>query len=333
MLLGICAVVIALSPNLRAQLSGESSDGFNRLADPTNEDIQQVQEVTAVRANQIIPKRLRVKQRDVPMELLAEDKSAFEKRNLVQEQIGPLARNLQYAGWPISPGAYIAIKIIVTLAFLIPAYMKATFVIQLLVIFLVPKLVDSALRFAIRRRSEEFDKDYPVLLLQLVSFLKGGMIAMTALREAANSLSESSVVRNEVDTLIERLKLGLSEEQAIGAFGENIDHPEMELFVQSFLLHCRTGGRLSATLERLAIQVRKRQQFRKEAYAAVASERISIYAIAGIMLFLLTFIFVKNPDLMYPSFYHDFGRILFQSGVSIIILGFYWSKRITDIQV
>jgi Flp pilus assembly protein TadB len=224
-------------------------------------------------------------------------------------------------------------KYSITLIALIPAYLSASFLVQLLIIFLVPKIVDALLENRIKSRFEEFDKDYPVMLLQLVSFLKSGMIAMTAFREAAKSLDDSSLVKREVGILNERLKLGLSEEQAINAFGEDIAHPEIELFVQSFLLHSRVGGNLSSTLERLAIQVRKRQQFRSEAHSAIASERISIYAIAAIMIALLIYIHMSSPVLISACFKNPTGQLIFQGGVCLIILGFYWSSRITNIDM
>jgi Flp pilus assembly protein TadB len=125
----------------------------------------------------------------------------------------------------------------------------------------------------------------------------------------------------------------LTEEQAINSFAEDVAHPELELFVQSLLLSRKVGGTLSTTLERLAKQVRKRQQFRKQAKAAVGMEQGSIYAIAFIMSGLLAYLTWASPELVLPALKHPVGNKIFQSGLTGIIIGFWWSKQVTNIKV
>ena len=172
-----------------------------------------------------------------------------------------------------------------------------------------------------------------MMLMQFVSLLKTGMNVIAGLEAAGKGLEESSLVRAEIELLVERLRLGLNEEQAVNAFGEDIAHPELELFVQSLLLSRRVGGTLSATLERLARQVRKRQQFREQAVAAVGMERGSIYAIALIMTLLLFYIGFSQPELVLPAFSHPTGQNILQTGFALIVGGFYWSKKVTNIKV
>ncbi len=244
-----------------------------------------------------------------------------------------LEKQLRYARWPITPIQYRLIQFFVAAALLIPAYIHATIFMQILAVFLGPALVTKFLRRAVHIRFEAFDRDYPVLLLSYVSMLKTGMNVIGGLEQAAKGLDEESVVRGETQLLIERLRLGLTEEQAISAFGEDIAHPELELFVQSLILSKRVGGMLSTTLERLAKQVRKRQQFRKQAKAAVGMEQNSLYVIAVIMGLLMIYLGWTAPQLVFPAFTHPLGKKIFQGGLMLIVFGFYWSSRVTDIKI
>ena len=244
-----------------------------------------------------------------------------------------LEKKLRYARWPITPLQFRAIQGFVTLFLFLPVYLHATIFIQFLIMVLTPLIVMSALDYAINRRFEAFDQDYPVLLLSYVSLLKTGMNAIQGLDAAAKGLDPDSLVRAEVELLIERLRLGLTEEQAISAFGEDVAHPELELFVQSLILSRRVGGTLSQTLERLAKQVRKRQQFRKQAVAVVGMERSSLYMIAVIMGLLLAYLIFTSPQLVIPAFSHPLGNKIFQCGIMLIFLGFYWSRKVTNIKV
>lgn len=244
-----------------------------------------------------------------------------------------LAKRLMYANWPITPFQFRIIQAVVTVLVLIPTCLTFTIFIQLLVLLLTPLLVGSVLDWAVNRRFKAFDEDYPVLLLSYVSLLKTGMATLTGLESAAKGLEEGSLVRAEVELLIERLRVGLTEEQAINAFGEDIPHPELELFVQSLLLSRRVGGQLSQTLERLAKQVRKRQQFRQQAVAAVGMERSSLKMIGVIMSALMCYLAFQSPELVFPTFSHELGRKIFEGGIALIISGFYWSRVVTNIKV
>ncbi len=264
---------------------------------------------------------------------VAAEDPALSRKKLAQSSTMTLEKKLKYAQWKITPLQFRAIQALVTILVFIPARMHATVAIQMLAAFLTPAVVRSFLDGAIERRFKAFDADYPVLLLSFVSLLKTGMSTIAGLEAAAKGLDPGSLVRAEVELMIERLRLGLTEEQAINAFGEDIAHPELELFVQSLLLSRKVGGTLSTTLERLAKQVRKRQQFRQQAKAAVGLEQSSIYAIAFIMSALMAYLTWASPDLVLPALKHELGNKIFQGGLASIIFGFWWSRKVTNIKI
>ena len=244
-----------------------------------------------------------------------------------------LEKKLRYAKWPITATQFKAVQVISGIVFAAAVYSFATVYIVIMVLIMVPLLIGGILDRAINKRFEAFDRDYPVLLLSYVSLLKTGMSAIQGLEAAAKGLDDDTLVREEVELLIERLRLGMTEEQAIGAFGEDIAHPELELFVQSLILSKRVGGTLSTTLERLAKQVRKRQQFRKQAVAAVGMERSSLHMIAVVMGLLMLYLAWAAPQLVFPAFSHPLGKKIFQFGIMTIVFGFYWSKKVTEIKI
>lgn len=257
-----------------------------------------------------------------------------ESRRKAESARFSLDRTLKYAQWSMTPIQFRGIKITLAVAtFIIFEFLDVSIVLQVAMVFLAPSLWDSVLSSAIKKRFNNFDKDYPVMLMQYVSLLKTGMGTIGGLEAVAKGMDEDSLVRQEVELLIERLRLGLTEEQAINQFGETIDHPELELFVQSLLLSRRVGGGLSSTLERLAKQVRKRQQFREKAVSAVGMERGSIIAITGIMVLFMLYLGFSQPELLMPGFSDPMGKQISQAGMAFVLLGFYWSRKVTNIRV
>ena len=185
----------------------------------------------------------------------------------------------------------------------------------------------------INRRFERFDADYPQFLLAFVGMLKTGLNPIQGLQAAAEGLEESSLVREEVQIMLERLRMGVSEERSIGSFGEDIYHPEIELFVQALILSRRVGGNLSATIDRLAKQVRRRQFFRRSANAAVGLQRGSIWFILGILMALEGYLYFVWPECVTITWTHPTGRSVGQAGLTGIVIGLFWIRQVTKLRV
>lgn len=244
-----------------------------------------------------------------------------------------LVKKLKFAQWPISPLTFRVAQVILSSIAFYFTYMHLNRFFQLLSLFTGPLIMGWLISMFIERRFLAFDQDYPAFLLSLVGLLKTGMNPMGALEAAAQGLEEGSLVKQEVELMLERLRFGVSEDKSVGSFGEDIFHPEIELFVQALLLSRRVGGTLSDTLDRLAKQVRKRQYFRRSAVAAVGLQRGSIWFILGILFGLEVYLYFMFPESVIDAWKDDMGWQVWQGGIACIILGIYWVRQVTKIRV
>jgi Flp pilus assembly protein TadB len=256
------------------------------------------------------------------IELRAEDNQASLQKKLKYAQLSQ-----------VSPYVFTIVQIVITaIAFFITRqYFEV--ILQVMSLAVGPLVVNTFINRRIQQRFKQFDKDYPQFLLSLVGMLKTGLNPIQGLEAAASNLEEKSLVRIEVDLMLERLRLGVSEERSIGSFGEDIDHPEIELFVQALLLSRRVGGNLSDTLDRLARQVRKRQYFRQSAVGAVGLQRGSITFILAILSGLELYLYLVWPESIITTWTDPTARRYAQGGLALIIIGIYWVGQITKIRV
>lgn len=258
---------------------------------------------------------------DVAGERVADTGLTFQKR-------------LKYAQLTaVSPIVFVAAQIAISLAAFLLARQVFDLLLQLIALFAGPIVVNWGIARRIQRRFKAFDGDYPQFLLSLAGLLKTGLNPVQALQSASESLEEESLVRTEVQIMLERMRLGVPEDKSIGSFGEDILHPEIELFVQALLLSRRVGGNLSDTLDRLSRQVRKRQFFRSSAVAAVGMQRGSIWFILAILMSMETYLFFTWREAVVEPWKHETGRIVCQAGLMAIIIGVYWVRQITKIKV
>lgn len=243
-----------------------------------------------------------------------------------------LKKKLKFAQWKIPPIVFHLAELTVSL--LVFAFVATRFnlVLQGISLLSGPIFMRWLLNTRIERRFKAFDSDYPAFLLSVVGLLKTGMNTMSALEAAAQGLEGGSLVRTEVELMIERLRFGVSEDKSIGSFGEDIFHPEIELFVQALLLSRRVGGNLSDTLDRLAKQVRKRQYFRSSANAAVGMQRGSIWLIIAILVGMEVYLYFIYPQAVVGAWKDETGWQVWQFGIVVVLLGIFWVKQVTRIR-
>ena len=245
-----------------------------------------------------------------------------------------IEKKLKYAQWQEVPViAFHAAEIFLGLLCMGFASFHFNLVLTLAAFFIGPILFRAVLNKKVDTRYKKFDADYPAFILSLVGLLKTGMSVMAAIDAAATGLDDGSLVKQEVVQMSERLRLGVPEEKSIGSFGEDIHHPEIELFVQALILSRRLGGNLSETLDRLAKQVRKRQYFRSSANAAIGLQKGSIWLIIIMLVFMVVYLSVIFPEAIYGAIAHPIGWQVWQGSILLICFGLFWIKQVTKLKI
>ncbi|NLF25785.1 MAG: hypothetical protein GX589_09055 [Deltaproteobacteria bacterium] len=179
------------------------------------------------------------------------------------------------------------------------------------------------------RRAEGFESDYTALLIALASGIRTGLDPLVALNECASLFPDTSLVRREIEHLDEKISCGLSEQEAIQAFAETIDHPDLSLFRVSFLLARREGSSLAHCLQRLGRVTRQRQSFRRKIKAAVAMQKLSSLGIVGCGLVIGLFQMATNSQALLDAIAHPVGIKIIAGGVFLMALGVLWMMHIT----
>jgi tight adherence protein B len=268
-----------------------------------------------------------------PRSSIIDSAVADEKVRRVSSSGLTLEKRLRYAQMKLPPLVFYLSEIAISAVL----FWFATFLFDSPFIFFValmsgPLVMNWVVNAKIYSRFSRFDRDYPSFLLSLIGLLKTGMNTLNALQAASEGLDPDSLARQEIELMLERLKLGVPEDQSIGSFGEDIYHEEIELFVQSLLLSRRVGGNLSDTLDRLARQVRKRQYFRSSANAAIGQQRLSILVIIVILVALGGYLASTSPDLVVGLWNDPTGKQVTEACIVLMMFGIWWIRQITKIR-
>jgi tight adherence protein B len=210
-----------------------------------------------------------------------------------------LRMRLRHANLAWMPPYVISLlQILISLVAFAVAYVYLRLMLQLVAACMGPLILNWWINKRIDKRVQKFDRDFAPFLMSVVGMLKTGLNPIQALEAASEGLEDGSLVKQEVELMLERVRVGVPEDRSIGSFAEDINQPEVELFVQALLLSRRVGGTLSDTLDRLAKQMRKRQIFKMAAKGAVSMQRGSIFAIVVVIAFVQLYMLLIAPDMV-----------------------------------
>lgn len=252
----------------------------------------------------------------------------------VEHRETSLDKRLRYAQLERVPPYMVSVaQIVISLSAFFFARMFLKEVLQVASLMLGPIIVNKIIERRIESRAKRFDTDFPQFLLSVTGMLKTGLNTIQALEAAAGGLEEESLVRQEVELMLERFRVGVPEDRSIGSFGEDIRQPEIELFVQALILSKRVGGSLSDTLDRLSKQIRKRQAFKLSASSSVSQQRGAIWVIIGLIAALQGFMLTMAPSMVLGAWQSPSLAGYAQTSLVIVALGIFWMNKITNIKV
>ena len=179
-------------------------------------------------------------------------------------------------------------------------------------------------RWRIRRRRDELERDLPALLTTIASSVRAGIDPMTALIDAERFFGAQSVLGEGIQHFKRELQSGGDESDLLRGFLEALSSPDLELFKRCVSLSRRHGASLADPLHRVVKVVRQRQSFRRKTRAALAMHRMSAIGIALCATFIAGLQAAMNLSGISLAWQHPLGGKLLVVGLLLIAAGVGW---------
>ena len=187
------------------------------------------------------------------------------------------------------------------------------------------------------KRKGELSAQFRDLLYSLSASFSTSKQMREALKESLPGLSllygENAVICREVEYMVRRMEESRdTEEELLLSFADRSGDPDIESFVEVYLICRRSGGNLirvvSKTVEVLIDKLDICREIRKLT-AQKRYESFVITAIPLLMLFLLQFV---SPDFLAVLYETVAGRCLMTAALLAIAASGYWSVLLTKIE-
>ena len=177
---------------------------------------------------------------------------------------------------------------------------------------------------------------------QLVDQMVDGLTIMSNSVKAGQSLTQAleRVVENttgplsqEFNLILNKVRLGMSVEEALNEFGNRIPRPDVQMFVTSVNILKETGGNLAETFQTIVLTIRERQKVEKKIQALTAQGTMQAIIISLVpFVLIMVFLFV-DPSYIMPLFTKPLGWFILVLMLVLQTIGLVVMKKIVSIKV
>ena len=175
------------------------------------------------------------------------------------------------------------------------------------------------------RRMAKFQQQLPDVLDLLARAVRAG----ESLEQAVALVGEKTAepMAGEFRRCSQQLEMGLAIPAVARSLAARVPLVEMKIFGATLAVHRQTGGNLAAMLEKLAVVVRDRANYRRQLRATTAAGRTSatLVAMAGPLLFFYLMVF--EPEYFSRLTSTSLGQMLLAAAVVLEMIGLAWIWR------
>jgi len=251
-----------------------------------------------------------------------------ERRGL----LGSVERSLRAADIPMRPAEVLfAYGIVAVVVPVVSVLLLRSSMLIFLSFFVFVALPPLALKFMVKRRRKKFVGQLPDTLTTLAGSLRAGRSLGQALEALAREMP--APMGRELREIVAEVRLGRPLNDALDDAVERLGSPDFRWAVLAIQIQAEVGGNLAELLNRVAETMRSRSRLRGEVKALTAEGRASAGMLVVMPPALGMVMYGVNPDYMRPMFTETAGHIMLGISLVMIVLGFFWMKKVVTIDV
>ncbi|MBI2710021.1 MAG: type II secretion system F family protein [Actinobacteria bacterium] len=193
---------------------------------------------------------------------------------------------------------------------------------------LVPIVV---LRFLGSRRRKKFMSSLPDMLQLLSGSLRAGYSLMQGVEAVSQEVGEP--MGKELRRVVTEARLGRELEESLEGVADRMQSADFAWAVMAIGIQREVGGNLSELLLTVAETMVERERLRRDVSALTAEGRISALVLGLLPVGLGGAISAFNPDYIKPLFGARLGQFLLGLGITSMLIGLAWMKKIISIEI
>ncbi len=189
----------------------------------------------------------------------------------------------------------------------------------------------AVLNLLAERRRGAFTKQLPDTLQLLASSLRAGYSLLQGLDAVAEEVANP--MGRELRRVVLETRLGRELELSLEDLAGRMGSPDFEWVVMAIRIQREVGGNLAELLTSVAETMISRERLRREVSALTAEGRLSAIIVGALPLVIGVAITVLNPGYINILFTTTLGRLMILGAVLLTVGGFWWMRKVIQIDV
>jgi tight adherence protein B len=186
-------------------------------------------------------------------------------------------------------------------------------------------------RWRRNRRLNLFEELLPESIDLVGRALRAGHPLSSGFKMAADDGPEP--VASELRRVFEEQRFGLPLQDSLLGMADRINLVDVRILVTAILIQREVGGNLAEILDNLSKVVRARFTIRRQIKVYTAQGRMTGYLLALLPFMLFGLLYTINPEYMSVLFTDPIGKILVGVALVMQLAGFFWIRKIVNIEI
>jgi len=182
-----------------------------------------------------------------------------------------------------------------------------------------------------KKRLREFEEAFPEAIDLLGRSIRAGHAFATGLKVVAEEGQDP--VASEFRQVFEEQKFGLPLDESLLGLADRIDLVDVRIFVTAILVQRDVGGNLAEILDKISYTIRERFMIQRQIRVYSAQGRMTGYLLAALPILVGIMIYTLNAEYMSILFEESTGRFMIALAVVLQLVGFYFIRKIVDIEI
>ncbi len=181
------------------------------------------------------------------------------------------------------------------------------------------------------RRLARFEESFPEAIDMLGRAIRAGHPLSSGIQMVGQEMAEP--VGSEFRTLFEEQRFGVPFAEVLMGLVDRIDLVDVRIFATAILVQREVGGNLAEILDNMSDTIRARFKIRRQLRTFTAQGRMS-GLVVGLMPLVVGLVFYNiNPEYVRVLFEHPIGRLMLVGAITLQIFGYFWIRKIVNIEI
>ena len=192
-------------------------------------------------------------------------------------------------------------------------------------------LPSAAVNFKAKRRLKKFNAQLPDMLSLLSGTLRAGYSLMQGVEAVSREVEDP--IGYELRRVVTESRLGRPLEEALDAAAERMGSADFRWAVMAIGIQREVGGNLAELLMTVADTMVARERLRRDVDALTAEGKVSAMVLGFLPIGLGAAMWVINPEYIGVLFSERLGNIMLAGAGLLAGFGFWWMKKLIEIDV